>query len=142
MRTVILLTSVIFAFASCSKDADTITPNSTNEFSEKYSNTNGTSATVNSKWYVTKEANGGGNVWLKISGATNGQRISVETMGDGVKSDDNVELDATSNFNKDIVICFFATSLPKGEFEKSTTVNVYRGSDVLAITLKSGMLKY
>jgi hypothetical protein len=96
----------------------------------------------NSQWYLTRNILGGGEVNLKISGSTNGDKVTVRTYGDGVIFDENVELDSKKNFNKDVGISFTATSVPSGEFEMSTKVMAYKGSDTLVVPLNSGKLKY
>ena len=143
MRTAILLMSLLFAFTACSKDEDSQDPTIDYPNSKVYTSTNGTMLVLHSaEWYLTKASNGGGDVHLKISGLTNGDRLTIQIHGDGLISDDNLEMDTNKSFNKDIIISFFATSLPTGEFEKSTTLKVYRGSDVLTVDLKSGKLKF
>ncbi len=126
MKKVIFLLAVI-VIASCSKkeDISEITLNITD-----------------SQWYLTRTNYGGGLVNLKIAGSTNGDKVTVRTHGDGVISDENVELDSKKNFNKDIVISFTATSVPSGEFEVNTKVMAYKGTDTLVVPLNSGKLKY
>lgn len=118
---------VIIVFASCSKKED---------------NSDTTLNITNSQWYLTRTNYGGGMVNLEIAGSTNSDKVTIRTSGDGVKSDENVELDSKKNFNKDIVISFTATSVPSGEFEVSTKVMAYKGSDTLVVPLNSGKLKY
>ena len=143
MRTAIFLMSMLFVITGCSKDEDSQDPTIDYPNSKVYTSTNGTMLVLHSaEWFVTKASNGGGDVHLKISGLTNGDRLTIQTHGDGLISDDNLEMDTNKNFNKDIIISFFATSLPTGEFETSTTIKVYRGSDVLTVDLKSGKLKF
>ena len=134
--------SILFAFTACSKDEDSLNPKDYPN-SQAYTSAKGTTLIVTSaEWYLTKASNGGGNVHLKITGVTNGDRLTIENYGDGLKDDVDVELDSNKNFNKEIIISFFATSLPTGEFEKSTSIKVYRSSDVLTVDLKSGKLKF
>lgn len=144
MRTAILLMSILFAFTACSKDEDNSQdPTIDYPNSQIYTSTNGTKLVLHSaQWYLTKASNGGGNVCLKIVGFTNADKVTIETYGDGVIDKVDVELDSKKNFTKDVVICFFATTLPSGELEKSTIIKVYRGSDVLTVDLKSGKLKF
>jgi hypothetical protein len=118
---------VIMAFASCSKKED-YNPATLN--------------ITDSQWYLTRTNYGGGMVNLRIAGSTNGDKVTVRTHGDGVISDENVELDSNKNFNKDIVISFTATSVPSGEFEVNTKVMAYKGTDTLVVPLNSGKLKY
>jgi hypothetical protein len=123
MKNIIFLL-VIIGFASCLKRDDA------------------TLSISNSQWYLTRNILGGGEVNLKISGSTNGDKVTVRTYGDGVIFDENVELDSKKNFNNDIGISFTATSVPSGEFEMSTKVMAYKGSDTLVVYLKSGKLEY
>jgi hypothetical protein len=134
--------SLLFTFTACSKDEDSLNPKDYPN-SQVYNSAKETTLIVTSaEWYLTKASNGGGDVHLKITGVTNGDRLTIENYGDGLKDDVDVELDSNKNFNKEIIISFFATSLPTGEFEKSTSIKVYRGSDVLTVDLKSGKLKF
>jgi hypothetical protein len=126
MKKIIFL-FVIIAFASCSKNED---------------HSPATLNITNSQWYLTRTNYGGGMVNLKIEGSTNGDKVTIRTHGDGVNSDENVELDSRKNFNKDVVISFTATSVPSSEFEVSTKVMAYKGADTLIVTLNSGKLKY
>ena len=126
MKKIIFLLAII-AFTSCSKKEDN------------------TPATLNinySQWYLTRTNYGGGMVNLKIEGSTNGDKVTISTHGDGVNSDVNIELDSRKNFNDDIIISFTATSVPSTEFEVSTKVMAYKGTDTLRVTLNSGKLKY
>jgi hypothetical protein len=118
---------VIMAFASCSKKED-YNPATLN--------------ITDSQWYLTRNNYGGGMVNLKLEGSTNGDKVTVETHGDGVISDENVKLDSQKNFNIDIVIAFTVHSVPVGEFEVSTKVMAYKGMDTLSVPLNSGKLKY
>jgi len=95
-----------------------------------------------SQWYLTRNNSGGGMVNLKIIGSTNGDKVTIRTYGDGVVSDENVELNSNKNFDKDIVILFTATSVPSEEFEVSTAAMAYKGSDTLVVYLNSEKLKY
>jgi len=124
MRTNLFLICLFIVFASCSKKDDA------------------TLRITDSQWYLTRNILGGGEVNLKISGSTNGDKVTVRTYGDGVIFDENVELDSKKNFNKDVGISFTATSVPSGEFEVSTKVMAYKGSDTLVVPLNSGKLKY
>lgn len=134
--------SILFAFTACSKDEDSLNPKDYPN-SQVYTSAKGTTLIVTSaEWYLSKASNGGGDVHLKITGVTNGDRLTIENYGDGLKDDVDVELDSNKNFNKEIIISFFATSLPTGEFEKSTSIKVYWGADVLTVDLKSGKLKF
>jgi len=127
MRTNPFFICLIIVFASCTKKDD---------------NRDTSLNITNSQWYLTRTNYSGGMVNLKIAGSTNGDKVTIRTYGDGVVSDENVELDSKKNFNKDITICFFATSVPSGEFEESTKVMAYKGTDTLVVPLNSGKLEY
>ena len=126
MKRIIFL-FVIITFASCSNKED---------------NSPATLSITNSQWYLTRTNYGGGMVNLKIAGSTNSDKVTIRTYGDGLVSDENVELDSRKNFNKDVVISFTATSVPSGEFEVNTKVMAYKGIDTLVVPLNSGKLKY
>jgi hypothetical protein len=126
MKKIIFLLLII-GFSSCSRKDD---------------NRDTTLDITNSQWYLTRTNYGGGLVNLKIAGSTNGDKVTVRTYGDGELSDENVELDSKGDFNKNIVISFTATSVPSGEFEVSTKVMAYKGTDTLVVPLNSGRLKY
>ena len=124
MKKIIFLL-IIIGFTSCSKREDA------------------TLNITNSQWYLTRNTTiPAGSVNLKVAGSTNGDKVTIRTYGDGVVSDENVELDSKKNFNADIIICFFATSVPSGEFEIGTKIMAYKGSDTLVVPLNSGILKY
>lgn len=134
MRTTILFLTFFFADVSCFKNNDSV---------KVYNDTKGLTLSITSSyWYLTRNNIGGGNVNLKISGSTNGAKVTVRTYGDGVINDENAELNSTKNFNDDIVISFTATNVPSTEFEASTLIKAYKGTDTLVVTLKSGELKY
>ena len=124
-KTIFLL--IIIGFASCSKKED---------------DKDISLSMTTSQWYLTRTNYGGGMVNLKIAGSTNSDKVTVRTYGDGVESDENVELDSNKNLNKDVVISFTATSVPSGEFEVTTKVMAYKGTDTLVVPLNSGKLKY
>jgi hypothetical protein len=124
MKKIIFLL-IIIGFISCSKKEDA------------------TLNITNSQWYLTRNTLiPAGVVNLKIAGSTNGDKVTVRTYGDGVIFDENVELDSKKDFNADIVILFFATSVPSGEFEVNTEIMAYKGSDTLVVPINSGKLEY
>jgi ABC-type thiamine transport system substrate-binding protein len=123
MKNIIFILAII-GFASCSKSDDARLSIS------------------NSQWYLTKNVYGGGEVNLKIIGSTNGNKVMIITSGDGVSSWQKIEQNSDNNFEADIVIGFFATAIPGGEFEMSTKVIAYKGTDSLFISLNSGKLKF
>jgi hypothetical protein len=126
MKKIIFLL-IIIGFASCNKNND---------------NPHITLNITTSQWYLTRTNYGGGMVHLNLAGSTNGNKVTVRTYGDGVINDENVALYSRKTFNKDVVISFTATSVPSGEFEVSTKVMAYKGTDTLVVPLNSGKLKY
>ena len=127
MKKLLLYLLLIGVFPACSKE----------------SNQNQTAITITkSQWYLTEFLYGGGTVNLKIAGSTDGEKLTVRTFGAGVVSDEEVVLDSHKNFNKDIVIRFFVTTVPTGEFEVTTNVMAYQGADTTVIMLNSGKLNY
>lgn len=93
-----------------------------------------------SNWYTTVE-NGFGNVYLSITGYSNGSRVTVWAFGDGVPSEEEITLDRFNTFQAVVRIAF--THDPGNEpFEYTTTVTAYRGDDSVQIELESGELKY
>jgi hypothetical protein len=125
MKKIIFLLAII-GFASCLENEDKVT----------------TLNITTSQWYLTRTNYGGGMVNLKLEGSTNGEKVTVRTYGDGLRSDYNIALDSDKNFNEDIVIAFTATSVPGGEFELTTKVMAYGRVDTLVVPLNSGKLKY
>jgi hypothetical protein len=144
MKNFLLAITAVLALTCCSKDEDNSSdPTIDYPTSKVYTSTNGTLLVLHSaEWYLTKSTNGFAEVHLKIAGLTNGNKLTIENYGDGLIDDVDVEQDSKKNFTKDIVICFYATTVPPGEFELSTTIKVYRGSDILTVDLKSGKLKF
>lgn len=118
---------IITLFISCSKKED---------------DSPATISINNSQWYLTRTNYGGGMVNLKLAGSTNCNKVTIRTFGDGVVTDEIMELDSRKNFNTDVVISFTATSVPSGEFEKNTIIKAYKGLDTLKVPLNSGKLKY
>jgi hypothetical protein len=97
---------------------------------------------TDTEWYLDRNILGGGSVHLIIEGYANADKVTVRTSGDGVISDVNVEMDSEKYFSKNVVISFTATGVPEGEFEVSTVVKAYKGSNVLSVPLSSGKLQY
>lgn len=138
MRRCLYVISLIVVFTCCSKkdDINEITQNTTKDTSKITLNITDT------LWYLTRTNYGGGMIYLKIAGSTNGDKVTIRTYGDGLRGDLNIELDSKKKFNKDVVIAFTATSVPSGEFEVNTKVSAYKGGDTLVVPLYSGKLKY
>lgn len=155
MRVGILFIGLILAFGYCSKKEDNnVPPDFTvtcNDSARIYSDLKGTVLCMtNPLWYtnikwITTNINGFGTVNLVISGATNADKVTVKTYGDGLIGDFPLDLDSKKSFNKDtVVISFthFSSAPPTTEFEFSTNIKAYKGSDTLVVTFYSGKLKY
>ncbi|MFA6924864.1 MAG: hypothetical protein WC223_11505 [Bacteroidales bacterium] len=113
-----------------------------NNFIQHYSNAKGTCLSLTKQdWYLTRNGSGGA-VNIAISGSTNGERATIRTLGDGLISDVNINLDEHKNFNQKFGIYFNESSVPSGEFKANTIIFVYRNSDTLELDLVSGNLKF
>jgi hypothetical protein len=129
-------------FASCKKDDNT-------DSTKVYNDSKGTTISItNSQWFTTTKGNSSssiGYVNLLLSGSTNADKVTVRTFGDGIINDEDVVLDSKRTFNKDTIgISFmhYSSNPPSDEFESSTIIKAYKGTDTLVITLNSGKLKY
>jgi hypothetical protein len=111
---------------------------------KKYTSDKGTMVNLSSsQWYVTRFTTGsGGTVNLKLEGTTNADRIVLKTHGDGLISNDELMLTSGKKFSSDGTIYFTATSVPPGNFTRSTELIAYKGGDVFVVTLESGELHY
>ncbi len=133
MRAYILVMTLIVLLASCSEKPKV---NISNSF-----------------WYMTITNDTSGSlsaVYLKISGTTNADKVTVESYGDGLLTEQNIALDSTKSFkNATVQICFeYRPSLGRNKMLKteelkvgtpniSTKVKAYKGSDTSLIILKS-----
>jgi hypothetical protein len=123
MRTFICFTFLFLALASCNKNDDpTIT-------------------VTKSEWYLER-INSGGAVHLIIEGSTTANKVTIKTYGDGLVSDRNIELDSRKHFSDDVVISFSVTAVPTEEFVLNTELKIYKKTNMIALTLTSGKLKY
>lgn len=117
---------------------------------QEYRDSSGISLDLsNCKWFVTKTVissnNSFANVNLSIAGTTNADKVSIETFGDGLTSEQVLTMDKQKNFKTDsIVISFrhFTGAFPTEEFESHTRIFVYKGLDTMVVDLKSHKLKY
>lgn len=138
-KTVLLLALCFTTLLSaCTKTAGT------SPTVEKYTSNKGTTITLSTnQWYVTRFTTGtGGTVNLKLEGTTNADKIVLKTHGDGLISDDELTLTSGKRFSSDGSIYFTATSVPAGNFTRSTELIAYKGSDVFVVKLESGELHY
>jgi hypothetical protein len=123
MKTYIYFTFLFLALASCSKNDDP------------------TLMVTRSEWSLER-INSGGAVHLIIEGSTTADKVTIKTYGDGDISDKNIELDSKKHFSDDVVISFSVTSVPTEEFVLSTELKIYKKTNMIAVTLTSGKLKY
>lgn len=98
----------------------------------------------NVEWYTTTETIGKltfGYVHLSLSGATDGERVTVMTYGDGLISEEELILTDDKKFNQDIIIKFThsADSEPR---VYSTVVTAYNGTIQKKIDLVSQKLSF
>ena len=96
------------------------------------------------EWYTTSETVNNltfGSVHFSISGSTTGDRVTVITYGDGIISEQELDLDQENQFNQDVVIQFthMADDVPR---VYSTVVTAYQGNHLTRINLESEELVY
>lgn len=94
---------------------------------------------IHVEWYTTTETINDltfGYVHLHVSGTTNGDKVTVVTYGDGVISEDKLDLDQENQFEEDIIIQFthLADNIPR---IYSTTVTAYKGNNLIKRSLES-----
>jgi|WetSurMetagenome_2_1015567.scaffolds.fasta_scaffold410467_1 hypothetical protein len=122
MKTYAYLIFVIIIAGSCSKQDPEIILN-------------------RSDWYLQR-MNNGGSVHLLIEGTTTGDRLTIKTSGDGVVSDQEIELGENKQFSADVVISFTVSSVPAQEFVQSTELKAYKKKNMTSLSLTSGKLQY
>jgi hypothetical protein len=151
MRFEILFICFMLAFVSCStKDATDLSTDFTrnaNDSTPVYTDAKGTSLSItNSVWFTTtSNTNSFGQVNLAVTGSTNADKVTVMTYGDGVPGEKNIQLDTSKGFKNDsTVISFthFSGIPPATEFESSTIIKAYKGSDTISVILNSFKLRY
>lgn len=96
------------------------------------------------EWYTTTEKINNltfGYVYLSISGATTGDKVTVLTYGDGVISEQELDLDQENKFNEDIIIKFTHTAdaMPR---IYSTVITAFKRNSSTKINLESEELIY
>jgi hypothetical protein len=89
------------------------------------------------QWSLTHANDGFGYILLEISGYTNGERVTVRTLGDGLISEDELQLDENKHFNETITIAFSHMGYTP-PVQMDTTVTAYRGDEKKEVTLESG----
>ena len=98
----------------------------------------------NIKWYTTTETINDltfGYIHLNISGVTTGDKVTVVTYGDGIISEQELELDQENQFEEDLVIKFthMADDIPR---IYSTVITAYKGNISTKINLESEELVF
>lgn len=96
------------------------------------------------EWYTTTEIINDltfGYVHLSISGVTTGKKVTVVTYGDGVISEQELNLDQENKFNQDVIIKFTHTadSVPR---IYSTVITAYKSNHSTKINLESEELSF
>jgi hypothetical protein len=124
MKTSFYFILFLFVLTSCTKNEDPILNITSSEWRLE-------------RLYIT-----GGLVQLKIAGSTNADKVTINTYGDGLLSERDIELDSKKQFNADITISFSVTSVRSEEFVVSTVVKAYKKNEILQVTLTSDKLKY
>jgi len=96
------------------------------------------------EWYTTTEKYNDltfGFIHLKVSGLTEGDKVTVITYGDGVITEQELDLDLEKHFNQDVIIKF--THMADNEPRIHTTViTAYKGCRYIKVNLKSEELTY
>ena len=124
MKTSLYLILMLFVFTSCVKNEDPIV------------------TITSSEWYLERIYDNGGSVHLKIMGASNADKVTIKTFGDGDISDRTLELNSKKQFDEDIIISFSITAVPSYEFVINTELKAYKNNSMLQVPLTSGKLKY
>ena len=122
---VLIIISFVLFFSSCSDNTPILTLN-------------------HIKWYTTTETINNltfGYVHLSVSGATNGDKVTLVTYGDGVISEQELDLDQENQFSQDIIIQFthMADEIPR---IYSTMITAYKNDSLTKIDLESEELVY
>jgi hypothetical protein len=96
------------------------------------------------EWYTTTEIIDNltfGYVHLSVRGVTNGNSVKVLTYGDGIISEQELNLDQENQFEEDIIVQFthMADDVPR---IYRTFITAYKGNRLTQINLESEELKY
>ena len=136
MKNYLVIPCLFLLLTACSKKNDNNHPGT------NYHDANGTFINFTAtQWYIIKDGNFV-TLNLKITGNTNGNKITIKTFGDGLNSDVNIDILPNHAFSKDISIVFTADGSIPGTFDVSTQVTAYKGNDTLIATLRSGKMDY
>lgn len=137
MKMIFSVISILTLFVSCTKTIESDVATQSYDIVDS----KGTSLNItDSKWYTTRDGRFG-DVHLRVSGYTNGDKVTILTHGDGLVDDYEVKLDPQKRFDEDVIITFTAAA-SKGEFWDETDIKVYSGKDTLVVNLQSGTLRY
>jgi hypothetical protein len=136
MKNYLVLSCLVLLFTACSKKNDN-EPGAAN-----YHDANGTFINFSSaRWYVSKDGSFV-TLYVKITGNTNSDTMTIRTIGDGLQTDVAIELLPDHTFSMDVPIVFTADGGSPGSFDISTGVIAFKGNDKLVATLKSGKVNY
>ena len=97
------------------------------------------------EWYTTTNKTESGlifgHVRLKISGSTNGDRVTYLDYGDGIIMERELKLSETKEFEEDVPVIFThsADNIPR---KYHTVVTAYRENDKISIEIESEELTY
>lgn len=143
MKKSILTLGLVLLLFSCSKnDDDNGFTKSSDSSIRNYSSEKGTTLQLtNSTWFTEKEGEFG-FVSLIISGSTNADKVTVLTIGDGLRMDESILLDANKKFANDTIGISFTHAASNDAFEPSTQIKAIKGIDTLVVNVKGGLLKY
>ena len=124
MKPYIYLILLIVAITSCTKNDDP------------------TIKLTREDWYTVK-LNKGGSVRLNLEGTTNADKITVTTFGDGLISDQELDINMFNHFKADVGISFIVTSKPlTGKFVSHTELKIYKNTNMTTLALTSDSLTY
>lgn len=144
MKKLLLLILGISILSSCSKDKkDDHSITTCNGDPKTYSDSSGTSiAMTKETWLLIQNEDGGGSVNLMLAGSTNGDSAKLTTYGDGEIDFIKIDLNLQKKFDMIAEISFSYGWVPEGEFNSSTNIIVYKGTDSLNVFLQSCTLRY
>ena len=126
MKNYFLILFLLVSFSACRKDnTDRVFVNLTS-----------------TQWYISKDGGNFVSLHLKIAGNTNGDKVTIKTIGDGLNADLALDLTANKTFNQDVAIAFTAGGASPGAFNISTQIMTHKGSAIKITTLNSGVINY
>lgn len=98
---------------------------------------------IDQKWTTSTEvinSNTFGYVKLEISGETDGDKVTIETYGDGLKAEQELKI-VDGKFSENILIAFTPEATDTN-FTQTTNLKVYKGVAMYSEELESGALSY